>query len=326
VTNRRVFVTGLRGFVGRHIIAELHRNGVSEIRGCGRGPLDAPLRNSISRFVQLDLSTAVDLAEHLEGCDSVIHLAGRAHIMREKESDPLSEYRKVNVDGTRLLARAAKQAGVTKFIYLSSIKVNGERTEANPFTADDMPAPSDPYGISKLESENVLADELGGSAVQYVVLRPPLIYGPGVRANFLSLMRAIHRGVPLPLGSVVNRRSMIAIANVTSAILASIASDARPSGRYVISDDEALSIGDVIRCVARGLEVEPNLVNAPPFVLRSIERILGLVGKRAMLQRLTQDLQVDSAAFKRDFGWAPQVSAQVGLKETGAWYIQQLRR
>lgn len=322
--NRRVFVTGISGFVGRHVVSELVRSGVAEIRGCGRGPVEASLQPMIARWAQLDLSSPVNLAEHLKGCDSIIHLAGRAHVMRETVQDSLAEYRRVNVEGTRHIAQAAKQAGVKRFVYLSSIKVNGERTYAQPFRSDDRPHPEDAYGISKLEAEDVLSEELRDSSVRYVVLRPPLIYGPGVRANFLALIKAVHRGVPLPLGSVANRRSMIHVANVSSAVMAGLLVETGSSGRYVISDDEALSIADIIRNLADGLEVEPRLLQVSSVGMKVLETMLAAVGKKAMLQRLTQDLQIDNSKFKRDFNWVPQVSTPVGLRETGAWYIRQL--
>jgi nucleoside-diphosphate-sugar epimerase len=239
--------------------------------------------------------------------------------MADHAAHPLREFRRVNTDWTERLARAAAAQGVHRFVYLSSIKVNGEQTR-EPFTEADLPDPQDPYGVSKWEAEQALAAVSSETGLAAVVVRSPLVYGPGVGGNFLQLLNILRRGIPLPLALVGNRRSLIYRGNLVDA-LSHCVRDQRAAGRtYLVSDGEDLSTPELIRRLAKALGVTAHLWPFPPPALRWMGRV---VGKSAMIDRLLGSLQVDSSKIRRELDWQPPCSVDQGLGETAAWFMNQ---
>jgi nucleoside-diphosphate-sugar epimerase len=292
---RVVLVTGATGFVGRAVLERLRTEAVI-VRGVVRDATRA-LPDDVQRVVVRDV-VDVDRADVAQGTDCVVHLAARVHMMRAASADPLREFRRVNVDGTLRLARAAAEAGARRFVFVSSIKVNGE---SGHFTAGDTPAPVDPYGVSKHEAEiglRAVARETG----MEVVVRPPLVYGPGVRAHFLSLMRIVDSGLPLPVGAIENRRSMVFVANLADFSCTCMYAPAAANETFLVSDGVDLSTPDIVRRIAHGLGKPARLLPIPPAILRAIGT---MAGKRAALQRLMASLQVDTTAARTRLGWPP---------------------
>ena len=269
-----------------------------------------------STFAVGDIGPDTDWSAALDGVTSVVHLAARAHVMHDTVADPLAEYRRVNVDGTRLLARAAAGAGVQRFVFLSSIKVNGESTR-RPFTPADTPRPEDAYGVSKWEAEQALMQVARGTGMQWVILRSPLIYGPGVGGNFLRLMRAVARGVPLPLGAIDNRRSLVYAGSLVDAIRVCLSHPGARDQVFLLSDGEDVSSAELVRRLAAALQVQPRLLSVPVPLLRVVGR---LMGRAAAVERLTGSLQIDSSRIRAALGWLPPFSLDEGLAETARWY------
>lgn len=259
------------------------------------------------------LSSETDWTVALRSVGQVVHLAARVHVMNDKSSDPMAEFRRVNVEGTGSLARQAAAAGVRRFVYISSIKVNGEFTEVGlPFTADDAPAPEDPYGVSKHEAEQALRQIAADTGMEVVIIRPPLVYGPGVKANFESMMRWLSRGVPLPLAAVTqNRRSLVALDNLVDLIMTCLSHPAAANQTFLVSDGEDLSTADLLRRMGTALGYPARFVYVPLSMLKLGAR---LVNKPGIYQRLCGSLQLDIANTRRLLGWSPPVSVDEGLR------------
>ena len=303
----RILVTGANGFVGRSLLPELTRHG-HEVRPAVRraSGLEAEL-------VVGDIGPRTDWAGALRGVDCVVHLAGRAHVLRDEAADPLAVYREVNTEGTRSLARAAHEAGVRRFVFVSSIKVNGEATNERPFTAADPPAPLDAYGMSKLEAEQALRAIAGASGLETCVIRPVLVYGPGAKGNFERLVRLIDSGWPLPFGAIANRRSLVSVFNLADLIVRCISHPAAAGGTFLVSDGEALSTAELIRRIAAALRRPPRLVPVPPAILRIVFAALGRSGE---FTRLCGSLAVDIADTCRRLEWQPPVTVEEGLRRS----------
>jgi len=311
----RVLVTGANGFIGRALVARLIEGGNTRVRALVRRP--QPPVEGLESVVLPELSHAQDWLAALHGIDVVVHLAARVHVMREQEADPLAAFRQANVGGTLALARAAVGHGVRRFVFISSIKVNGERTPAGrPFTAQDLPDPQDAYARSKLEAEEGLAQLSGGGhAMQLTVIRPPLVYGPGVGANFRALMRWLQRGIPLPLGAIHNRRSLLARANLIDLIRICLDHPAAANRTLLASDGEDLSTTELLRRLGAALGSPARLVPVPAAV---VQGLAALAGRRAVAQRLCESLQVDGAATRALLDWQPPLRVDEGLAETAA--------
>jgi len=289
----RVLVTGANGFVGSALTKRLLTAG---------NEVSAVTRREIG-----DLNAHTQWGNHLEGVDAIVHLAARVHVMRNTESNPLPIYRRVNRDGTMQLARSAIAKGIRRFVFISSIKVNGNRSE-KPLDAASPTNPGDPYGVSKLEAEQELA-ELSRD-LDLVTLRPPLVYGPNVKGNFIRLIKLVDLGIPLPLASVQNRRSLIGLTNLTDAICWSLKA---PTGLYFPSDKQDQSTADLIRAIARALEKPARLFPIAPQLLALAGH---LTGKSDLTERLLSTLTSDGLLP----GWSPQKSFKSGLHETVRWY------
>ena len=272
--------------------------------------------DAIEWVVLSDQSTEDDTKTALQGIHAVVHLAARVHVMEDRAADPLREFRRINTEWTERLAKASASHGVRRFVYLSSIKVNGEETSA-PFTEQDVPAPQDPYGISKWEAEQALATVSSETGLEMVIVRSPLVYGPGVGGNFLQLLNILRRGIPLPLALVENQRSLIFLGNLVD-VLIRCAQDKRAAGRtYVVSDGEDLSTPELIQRLAKALGVRARLWTFPLPLLRVMGRVLG---RSSMIDRLLGSLQLDSSKIRRELGWHPPYSVGQGLAETASWY------
>jgi nucleoside-diphosphate-sugar epimerase len=315
-----VLVTGANGFIGSALCHRLSEMGClvrKAVRSRSKLLEKGTVKYTDVEWVVLhDQSTEFETQQALHGVQAVIHLAARVHVMADRATDPLREFCRVNADWTERLALAAVGQGVRRFVYMSSIKVNGEESRA-PLTEQDSPNSQDPYGISKWKAEQVLAHVAAGTGLELTVVRSPLVYGPEVGGNFLTLMNVLRRGVPLPLARVENRRSLIYRGNVVDALIRCMR-DARAAGRtYLVSDGEDLSTPELIRRLARALRLPPRLWPMPLSVLRWLGQI---VGKEAMIDRLIGSLQVDSSRIRQELNWHPPYIVDQGLAETAAWF------
>jgi nucleoside-diphosphate-sugar epimerase len=309
-TRKRVLVTGASGFVGRAIVTRLVADQRYVVRIATRRPLvDLPAQ--IEQETIGDLGTATDWRAALANVDVVVHAAARVHVMRERVADPQLAFRHANVEGTTRLAHAAVEAGVQRLVFLSSIKVNGETTlPGRAFRADDPPAPADPYAISKREAEDALRDVARTTGLQVVIVRAPLVYGPGVKANFASLMRLVRRGVPLPLGAIDNRRTLVALDNLVDLVVTCVEHPAAANQTFLAGDGEDLSTTELLRRLGLALGRPARLIAVPASW---IELVASALGRRAIADRLCGSLQVDISKATDVLGWHPPLSVDAGL-------------
>jgi nucleoside-diphosphate-sugar epimerase len=285
-----LLITGATGFVGRRLL---------EVVGNRAQTLS-------TRSDVVEWSTA------LEKKQCVIHLAARVHQMNDLAANSLAEYRKVNVENTLKLANQAVAAGVRRFIFISSVKVNGEQTAlGSPFREEDSPAPCDPYGISKMEAEQGLRAIAQSTGMEVVIVRPPLVYGPGVKANFASLMRAVERGVPLPLGAIHNQRSMIGVDNLVDFLCTCIDAPSAANETFLVSDGQDLSVPELVSGLANAMNVKTYLL---PIPVAALKFGAALLGKRDAVNRLCENLQVDINKARRLLSWNPPISIYEGLR------------
>lgn len=306
-----IAVTGATGFVGRRALADLARYGHVAIGVVRRGGADA------MRTVG-EIGPDTDWVRALEGVEVVVHCAARAHIMREQAADPSALYRSVNVHGTRRLAEQAAIHGVKRLVYLSSVKAAGERSApGRPLKLSDRSAPEDAYGISKREAEIALLEVGAATGLETVIIRPPLVYGPGVKGNFLRLMGAIARGWPLPLGALDNRRSMVSLANLTDLIGVCVESPIAAGRTFFVSDGEDLSTASLARRMGVALGRPARLLPIPRAALSMLGRA---TGKAAEIERLVGTLQVDLDDNRELLGWCPPQTVEQGLRETADWF------
>ena len=310
----RVLVTGATGFVGSTLCEHLAHRGYT-IRAALRAE-GALARGVTERCVVGDLSEVTDWTRLLANVDLIVHAAGRVHVLQDSRGGP-ERYMQVNAHSTGRLAQAAAHAGVRRFVFLSSVKVNGERTLERPFRPDDVPDPQDDYARSKLTAETLLREAAGRGGMEAVVVRPPLVYGAGVRANFLRLLRWVDAGRPLPFAAVHNQRSLVSVWNLSSLLAKLLTEPAAPGRVWMVSDGEDLSTPELIARLARAL-------NRPPWQLRvpeSVVRLCGrLAGRGAEIARLCDSLTVDTRETQRLLDWQPPFSVDEGLKRTVDWF------
>ena len=316
---QRVLVTGGQGFLGKALAAGALSKGFT-VRVSSRQKLVASERRL--EFSQVgDLGPKTDWIAALQDVDAVVHCAGRAHVMKDTAADPLAAFRAVNFDGTLNLARQAIAAGVKRFVFISSIGVNGVQSVlGNPFSDTDKPNPHNAYSLSKWEAEQGLLRVAEGAGLEVVIIRPPLVYGPNAPGNFGSLVRWLRRGVPLPLGAINNLRSMVALDNLVDLILTCIDHPAAANQTFLVSDGEDLSTTQLLQRLGRALGKPARLVPVSPALLK-----LGaaLVGKPAIAQRLCGSLQVDISKTQQLLGWAPPLSVDEGLKSAAEGYLRE---
>ena len=312
----KVLVTGSTGFVGSVLLTELKKLPEFRVFSAVRSAV-SPASDNVVVVGNIDGTT--DYSSALNGVVVVVHAAARAHIMRDEVADPLAEYRKVNVEGTLNLAKQAVAAGVKRFVYISSIKVNGESTTGlSAFTEADSAKPEDPYGVSKHEAEEglrLLAQETG---LEVVIIRPPLVYGPGVKANFLSLVKLSTTGVPLPFGAVNNHRSMVYVGNLVSFIIRCIQHPAAANQTFLVSDGEDVSLRNLVTYIRLCLGRSPRLLPVPVGLFKLAG---ALTGKRGVVDRLVGDLQVDSSKARTLLEWVPPFTVSQGIAATVADFM-----
>jgi nucleoside-diphosphate-sugar epimerase len=310
----RALVTGGRGFVGRAVVARMSGEPDVVVRSASRVASPGAAVPGVEFVTSPGLGPDASWAAAVQGVDMVIHAAARVHVMRDRSADPLSEFRRVNVEGTMALARQAASAGVTRFIFLSSVKVNGEKTHRGaPFRADDIPAPTDPYGVSKHEAEVALRELATSTGMEVTIVRPVLVYGPGVSGNFRTMIRWVRRGVPLPLGAVDNRRSLVALDNLVDLLVTCTRHPGAANQTFLVSDGDDLSTPELLRRVARVMGREARLLPVPSAILRALG---AMTGQREQVQRLCGDLQVDIAPTRDTLGWSPRTSMATALLES----------
>ncbi len=315
----RVLLTGATGFVGGAVLRRLAGESGRQVVAAVRRP-DLAWTDSVSVAKIAGIDGQTDWREALGGVYAVVHSAARVHVMNESASDPLAEFRKVNVEGTLHLAREAARAGVRRFVFISSIKVNGEGTVlGHPYRADDTPAPADPYGVSKLEAESQLKALAADTGMEVVVIRPPLVYGPGVKANFLSMMRWLNKGIPLPLGAIDNRRSLVALDNLVDLIVTCIDHPAAANQTFLVSDGEDLSTSALLRRMGQALGRPARLIPIPVWML---EAAASLLGKRAFSARLCGSLQVDIGKTRSLLAWNPPVGTDDALRKVAKHFME----
>ena len=289
-----LLITGGTGFVGRALVKRL-----------GNQPVHLATR-----------ADSVDWGKVLVGVSTVVHLAARVHVMHDTAADPLTAFRAVNVGGTLKLARQAAATGVKRFVFISSVKVNGERTQpGRAFTEADAHNPQDAYGQSKHEAEQGLRQFSVDTGMEVVIIRPPLVYGPGVKANFAALMRAVQRGWPLPLGAVHNQRSLVALDNLVDFIVTCITHPQAANQTFLVSDGQDLSTTELVRGMAQAAGVPVRLLPVPVWALQAGASLLG---KGDAVQRLCGNLQVDISKARSLLGWVPPVSVEEGLRRAMA--------
>lgn len=306
---KRVLVTGASGFLGRRLIGRLVRQPSVFASGAVRSKR---LGDDDGCVIVGEINGDTDWSEALQGQQVIVHTAARAHILNEKAADPLTEFRIVNVAGTLNLARQAVAAGVRRFIYISSIKVNGEESPAGKcFAAEGTPRPEDPFGVSKWEAEQGLQEIAMETGMEVVIIRPPLVYGPGVKGNFANMVKLVAKGFPLPLGAIQNKRSLVAVDNLVDLITTCIDHPAAANEVFLVSDGEDWSTSTLLSRLGAAMGKSARLLPVPMELLQLGAAILG---KKVMAQRLLGSLQVDISKTRKVLGWEPPVSVDEGLR------------
>lgn len=309
MTRKKVLVTGATGFLGAAVMQKLISDNSVDVLAGVRSAKAIPL--DVKPFLIGDI-TSSGFIEGLEGISTIIHCAARVHVMNDKKNDSNCEFRRVNVDGTLRLARQAASAGVKRFIFISSVKVNGEATRlGRPFTADDKPAPQDPYGCSKQEAEFYLRELAKSSDMEVVIIRPPLIYGPGVKGNFASLCALVEKGYPLPLGGIRNQRSLVGIDNLVDLIICCIDHAAAANEVFLVCDKEDLSTSEILQHLAAAMNKPSKLFFVPKLFFQAVAVC---IGRKGIAQRIWGSLQLDISKTQELLGWKPIFSVHEGMQ------------
>ncbi|MDB4021001.1 SDR family oxidoreductase [Litorivicinus sp.] len=321
MSEKKILLTGVTGFIGQSVWGELISRGV--IVSCAVRTRDSVMLvdPAINCLVLGDFGAQTDWAKALSGVDCIIHCAARSQVSHEPEVVALGIYRAVNVEGTLRLAEQAAAAGVRRFVFLSSIKVNGENTNGfRRFSSDDVPCPKEPYGVSKCEAEQGLREIAAKTDLEVVIIRSPLVYGPGVKGNFRSMLDWLNRSIPLPLATILNKRSLVGIDNLVDLIIACIDRKAAANHTFLVSDDEDLSTSELLHRMGVALGKPARLFPVPAFLLQFSAR---LIGKKYMVERLLGNLQVDIYKTKEVLDWVPPYTVNEGLRKTAERYLGQ---
>ncbi len=313
-------ITGATGFIGQAACKQLLSSGWA-VKGTVRSSSQnvANLPDGVIPCSVNTLGPGTDWRVALSGIDVIVHLAARVHIMKETAENSLMEFRQVNTHATERLARMAAQTGVRRLVFLSTIKVNGENTGNQAFTEADTPNPQDDYALSKWEAEQALKRVAVETGLDVVILRAPLVYGPGVKGNFMRLLQAVQRGIPLPLASIRNRRSLTFLGNLVEAIITCMTHPQAKGKTYLVCDDEHISTAELISRIAHALGKPARLWPFPVDLLRLAAK---LAGKSSEADKLLSSLLVDSSKIRSELGWKPSSSLDQGLAETARWYLQ----
>lgn len=315
---RKILVTGANGFIGSAVIKTLGKLRDAEPVGLIRTEANASLITGV-RFIQAEINDAFAWSTTLSEIDCIVHCAGRAHVLKEKSSDPLAEFRKVNLHGTLALARAAASAGVRRFIFLSSIGVNGAATVNGVFDENSLAKPTANYAQSKLEAEQALAAISAEMAMEIVIIRPPLVYSADAPGNFARLMRLVSSGIPLPFNLVKNKRSMVALENLTDFIVTCVTHPGAANQTFLISDGADVSTPDILRYLARGMGLRLRLLPIPVPLLRLGAKA---AGKLNLFEQLCGSLVIDSTKARDVLGWQPPVKPEDALIKAGQDYVR----
>ena len=316
----RVLVTGANGFIGQTLCERMLAEGW-QVRGTVRSLNQVNnLPSGVDALPVGSIGPDTEWSKVLIGIDTVVHLAARVHVMKDSASNPFTEYHKVNVMGSERLALTAAECGVKRFVFMSSIKVNGEEN-VRAYKESDAPAPKDSYGISKMQAEKRIKEITADSDMDFVILRPPLVFGPGVKANILKLIKKVDKGTPLALARVQNRRSLIYLENLTHAIITCIQHPNAGAQTYFVSDDEDVSTSELIRKIASALNKPARLFPFPKLLMFILGR---LIGKGPAVDRLIGSLTVDISKIKQGLGWKPPFTMEHGLQKTAEWYKDKL--
>lgn len=313
----KVLVTGATGFVGRALIGRLQQSPGFEVYAVVRRST-TQLRKDVQACEVGDFNERTDFHEVLAGTDIVVHAAARAHVLHDNVSNPLAEYRRINVDVTRNLARQAIESNVKRFVYVSSVGVNGSESVGAPFTEASPPSPTADYAVSKYEAEQVLQSEFQGKSTELVIIRPPLVYGADAPGNIGRLLRLIASGLPLPLGSVRNKRSLLARENLVDFIVTCIQHPDAAGHVFLVADGEDVSTVDLLRLLAEGMGKRLRLLPVPMSVIKFGATLLG---RHYIYQQLCGNLQVDISKARTLLNWSPPVSASDALRKTGADFL-----
>ena len=311
----KICVTGANGFIGQALCRRLIRDDYSVVGTVRKGKTSQAPSGALAVEID-DINKSTRWGRALSDADIVVHTAARVHTKDHPASEPLAAYRAVNVFGTENLARQAAESGVKRFVYISSIKVNGEESW-RPYTEADRPAPVDSYGISKMEAERRLRIVSSDTKMAVIILRPPLVYGPNVKANFLKLLKTIDRGTPLPFASVKNQRNLIFVKNLVHAILVCIRHPGASDRTFLVSDREAVSTPELIGSIAALMHKPSRLFSVPDLLLHIGGR---LAGKGPVMDRLVGSLTIDTSKITEDLDWHPPFSLTEGLEKTVAWF------
>lgn len=316
----KILVTGANGFVGKVVCEKLSSRGfdvVAAIRDPS-GSNGVASNGAIHAVAVGNIDEKTDWMAVLNGCSSVIHLAARAHVLSDTTADPLAAFRETNVDGALQLARSAMLAGVRRFVFVSSVGVNGQRSSA-PFTETDTPQPAEPYAVSKLEAELALRKITSGSSMQLVIVRPPLVYGPECPGNFLRLLKLLSAGIPLPFGAIRGKRSFIGVWNLADFLITCVLHEKAAGNLFLVSDMEDIALPDLLRRLAEGMGKEVPLFSFNPVWLG---RFASIVGRAGMFEKLCGSLTVDPSHAHITLDWTPPISLTDGLCRTADWYAQ----
>ena len=309
----KILITGATGFVGRPLCAELTRRGSEYRAAVRRGGILGP----IDEVSVGEINESTDWRPAMQGVQVVIHLAGLAHRTRRTPADD-EHFRLVNAEGTAALGKAAAAAGVERIVFLSTVKVNGDRSDNRPLTEEDPPNPDGPYARSKLAAEEALRLVSTETGIGVTIVRTPLVYGPGVRANFLALMTAVAKGIPLPLGAIRNARSLIFVGNLIDALLLCVDQPTAAGQVFFVKDGPDLSTPDLVREIARAAGRRARLIPVPVALLNGGARV---VGRGDAVSRLTESLVVDDRKIRERFHWRPPFDMRHGLEQTVQWYL-----
>jgi nucleoside-diphosphate-sugar epimerase len=319
----KILITGVSGFVGQAVSTRLRRDGLHVLAGTTRqsnhdaGPERVPL------YHVPEIGPETDWTQAVSGAEVVIHLAARVHIMKERSSDPFAAFRRVNSEGTKALAIQAAAAGVKRFVFISTVKVTGETSPDTGFTERDVARPEDHYSTSKWEAEQALAGIAKTTEMEVVILRPPLVYGPGVKGNFNALFRAVHAGIILPFGTIHNKRSFLFVGNLADAIVSVATHPDAGNQTFFVSDAENISTPELIQKISAALGKKARVINFP----LSLMKVCGLlIGKSSVIKRLISSLTVDINHIRTRLGWQPPFSMEEGLKKTATWFDQDLSK
>lgn len=311
MTGPRILITGANGFIGRHLR--------SHFLSIGQDVRCASRQESGTGNINIEnIDSRTNWQDALDGIDVIIHLASLTQIIANPASDPLRTFRETNSEGTRRLAEQAANSGVKRLIYISSIKVNGELSGEHPFTPDDDAKPKTAYGISKWEAENALLQIAGTSSLEIVIIRPPMVYGPGVKGNFMSMMKWLKAGIPLPLGSIHNKRSLVGIDNLIDLIITCLIHPAARNQTFLVSDGEDMSTTELLNSLSSALGTPPRIFPCPQSVVGLAAK---LAGKEQIAQRLLGNLQVDISKTVDLLEWTPPISLAQGVDQTAEWYL-----